>query len=311
MHEHFYELDKLYKKLLGRPIDLDGYNTYKQLPLYQVENILSTACESKLASERIRNVSDVHDHAKNIAKNTQTYSNKTVRFHVVIVRLNENTDWIHKLATMNCDIYLYERGSKTSGYADNVIVIPDKNIGFEDYAYVKHMIHFHAWYKENPNIRIIFTQCGLDHNPHILSALANIDSFVNFHSLYESIGSSIAWGGEKDNTNAYRLLKRNMYDIGGGMSYIDALKDFLQIEDNNIYANFCKYLHIKEMDVPLFSPCATFSIKGSMIANVNISTFHIISEQIHYTYIHSNPIISKVLASVYERMWFTLFRVLV
>jgi hypothetical protein len=313
MHENYRLLNEIYKVYLGRPIDLDGYNTYTQVmcngSIDDVIDCINTSPESKLADSRKSIMHVIQEDATRICRSFKALVPlNQPTFHVVIVRYNEDYEWIHTLSTFQCEVYVYDRGDPVIGtFSSNVHIIQSANIGYEENAFATHMINHHVYYEDNPDIRVVFTQCGLDHNPHILHRLCEIDSFNDYESLHESIGGSVSWGGEDDMNDAYRILDRTMNDIGGGSDYMNELKQCLKTEATDMYAYMCDELCIHPMYVPVYSPCSTFCVRGHMIANVSTETLRRLLYRVDLVYVKSNPIISKVFASVLERLWVTFF----
>jgi hypothetical protein len=313
MHEKYRLLNDIYKEYLGRPIDLEGFSVYAQLmdqmTIDDIIECLRTSPEALLAESRKSTMNSIQENAIQISRTFEpSVSEQTCLFHVVIVRFNEEYEWINTLASFHCEIYVYDRGDPIVGlFPSNVHIIQSVNIGYEDNAFAAHMTDYHVYYEKHPDIRVVFTQCGLDHNPHILHRLNEIDSFNEYESLYESQGGSISWGGEDDTTDIYRIVDRSMRDIGGGSEYVDALRRCLKTDTHDMYSYMCNELNLHPLMVPVYSPCATFCVTGNMIANVEMESLRRLTTYIDLVYVKSNPIVSKVFASVIERLWVTFF----
>lgn len=301
-------IQELYKTHLGRPMDLDGYERYAsaietgELSIEDVRHILATCDEAMLAEDRKRMQRDVHDDAVRIVQSFVPPVPDTTaeRFHVVIARYNESVEWIHALAKCHCTVFVYNKGKPiVDVFPSNVQIIPIKNIGFEEYAYIVHLIC------RRKQLRVVFLQCGIDHCPHILHKIHS-DSEPVFTSYYESIGQSNAWSIEKDRrTRNIIPVVRNMCDIGGGKAYVDMFKDALDIHTDDLYAYYCEKFHITPMANPMFGPCAVFSVSDA--TRVSLHTLYAIQLHVYEVHMLGNPFWSKVLASIIERLWLTIF----
>lgn len=309
---YFSELQNMYLHELGRPVDLDGYTRYSdalrtgELTLVDVRNILRDSHEATMAIERKeRQLRLKTEHNITVSQSILSLRNIPLGAHVVVVRYNESIRWIKALAKLKtCSIFLYNKGDPVDVPDVHVENIP--NIGFEEYGYVHHLIRMHDHYA-NTRTKIIFLQCGLDHCPNFLFRLRDIDAWGTYTSLYEGIGLSNTWSDDK-NTNVKALIpvQRDMLDIGGGEEYIRHFRRTLQLpETSDLYAHFCHLFGITPMDHPVFSPCAVFCV--SYAGGIPLRTLHAINRTIEGVYSKRDYFASKVLASVIERLWNTIF----
>lgn len=322
---HYHTLNDIYLKYLCRPIDLDGYNTYSaildtgELTLTEINDIIKTCSEAELYDSRVEKKA-----------RTMTRINKTLdefvppepgiareHFHVVVSRYNEDPSWLKKLVYYDCVVFLYNKGGPIStSLPPNVSVLNIENIGYEDYAYVAHVMRYYEYYKYN-NTKVVFAQCGIDHCPDILDFLKNVPDYGKYSSFCQSMGMSEAWGGETGATPACEMMPvvRNMTDIGGGKEYVDAYVEHMRIStrgdqdepDVDLYKYYCDYFQVPQLRRPVFSPCAIFIVPSCKITKQNESTYSHIKSHIEHVHKDSNPIMSKIFASIMERLWYTLF----
>jgi len=301
-------------KRLGRPLDLDGYNTYSkalssgELTLRDIDIIISESDESILLHDRKLCLQQSQARISNVV-NTFTHPPHVPHFHVVISRFNEPLFWIYSLALFNCTIFIYNKGHTIPiALPDNVHVIRMNNIAYEDYVYIYHIINQYHYYREH-HMKVLFSQCGIDHCSHILHALTSIQSFGSYTSLFESIGHSNSWS---DNFNTWNTpfiaVDRAMSDIGGGIPYLSEFKLSTGCNVSDLYAFYCDKWNVTQMNEPIFSPCAIFVVDSVSICQIPLRTFILMKS--HVTHVHqtTNPFMAKVLASIIERLWYTLFR---
>jgi len=325
--DHFAELQTIYQQTLGRPIDLDGYKRYSralstgELTLFDIRKIINDSMEATLCFERKeKQLALKTGHNVKICESIHTLRihkipESVIPLHVVVTRYNESYRWIKSLAKLNpgvCTIYVYNKGdpmewSDSNGKPYNVIIKDIPNIGFEEYGYMYHLIRMHQYYAEHKT-KIIFLQCGLDHCPHFLLHLQHINNWTSYTSLYESIGISNTWSDEQNtNTKALIDVERNMLDIGGGEEYVEHFLQVLELteERKDLYSHFCYLFGLRPMIHPIFSPCAVFCVTYN--GQIPLRTLHSINTTIEGVYTKRDYFVSKVLASIIERLWYTIF----
>tara|TARA_Y100000389_G_C17471116_1_gene531043 strand:+ start:11079 stop:12089 length:1011 start_codon:yes stop_codon:yes gene_type:complete len=322
--DHFNQLQTIYYQELGRPIDLDGYIRYskaistRELSLFTIRNIIHNSDEATLYHKRketqlaLKTQHNVKISESIRALHINKIPNPTLPLHIVITRYNESYRWIKSLSKLQdvCNIYVYNKGDAMS-WPDkpcNVSIIDIPNIGFEEYGYVFHLIHMHQYYNEHKT-KIIFLQCGLDHCPHFLRRLRHVNSWSSYTSLYESIGMSNTWSDEQNtNTKALIPVERNMLDIGGGKEYVSHFLKVLDLTDEqgkDLYDHFTYLFGLYKMKNPIFSPCAVFCVTYN--GQIPLRTLHSINNTIEGVYTKGDYFVSKVLASIIERLWYTIF----
>lgn len=317
--EYFNELQTIYQQELGRPIDLDGYKRYsnalstRELSLFDIRNIINESFEATLCFERKeKQLALKTEHNVKISESIHTLRiHTTLPFHIVITRYNESYRWIKSLAKLKpevCTIYVYNKGDPMQwpDKPGNVFIKDIPNIGFEEYGYIFHLIHMHQYYNEHKT-KIIFLQCGLDHCPHFLLHLRHVNSWTSYTSLYESIGLSNTWSDEQNtNTKALIHVERNMLDIGGGEEYVSHFLKVLDItEGEDLYSHFSYLFGLRPMKNPIFSPCAVFCVTYN--GQIPLRTLHSMNTTIEGVYTKGDYFVSKVLASIIERLWYTIF----
>lgn len=308
----FSELNKIYMKHLLRPIDLDGYNRYSkavfsgELTIGEIENLITQCEEISLVSKRMKSMNDIEKYTSEcfFAFDSQKIP-KHKHFHVVVSRYNENINWITFFENFNCHVFLYNKGEKINLKMSNLTVIDVDNISYEDYVYLKHIITFYSTY-ERQKYKIVFMQGGIDHCPNIMKVLCNIDNFKRYESLFESIGISSSWAETSSDSSKMMFVDCQMHDVGGGESYVREFKRYMDIRDSNVYVYICKTIGVVPLFVPLYSPCGVFASESESITTNNISVYLTALEFITSVHYKTNPIITKVAASVFERMWFTI-----
>ena len=120
---------------------------------------------------------------------------------------------------------------------------------------------------------------------------------------------SNTWADEQNqNTKGLICVKRDMSDIGGGQEYIDHFLNALQIprtRADNLYAYFCYLFGLYPLETPIFSPCAVFCVTYN--GQIPLRTLHTIHKTIDGVHAKNDYFVSKVLASIIERLWYTLF----
>lgn len=322
---HYRTLNDIYMKYLCRPIDLDGYNTYStildtgELTLIEINDIIKSCSEAELYDSR------VEKKARTMARITKSLAEfvppepGTARehFHVVVSRYNEDPSWLKNLVYYNCFVFVYNKGAPvTTRLPPNVSVFDIENIGYEDYAYAEHITRYYEYYKYN-NTKVVFAQCGIDHCPDILDFMKHVPTYGKYNSFCQSMGFSEAWGEGDGRAMEREMIPvvRNMSDIGGGKEYVDAYVNYMRVPargyqaepDVDLYEYYCDYFQIPQLRKPLFSPCAMFIVPSCKITKQNESTYRHIKSHIEHVHRDSNPIMSKILASIMERLWYTLF----
>lgn len=315
---YFGELQTIYQQELGRPIDLDGYTRYAdalstdELSLFEIRNIIRYSDEASLCAERKENqVLLKTEHRLKISESIHSLGvcNELTNLHIVVTRYKESVQWIKSLAKLGYSIYVYNKGDQIEwpDAPSNVHIRDIPNIGFEEYGYVCHLIDMHHYYATHET-KIIFLQCGLDHCPHVLQRLRYAHTWKKYTSLYEGIGMSNTWSDVcNDNTKAFIPVRRNMLDIGGGREYIDHFLKVLEIDPygGDLYAHFCHLFGLHPMDTPVFSPCAVFCVTYD--GHIPLRTLHAMYNVISGVYTKRDYFTSKVLASIIERLWYTIF----
>lgn len=316
---HFAELQMIYQQELARPIDLDGYTRYSdalcsgELSLFDIRRIIRDSDEATLCMSRKENQLKLKtEHNVRISESIRTLRayKASHNLHIVVTRYNESVHWIKHLAKLDiCSLYVYNKGEPINwpDAPPNVHIRDIPNIGFEEYGYVCHLIDMHHYYTTHET-KIIFLQCGLDHCPHFLSRLRYAHTWKRYTSLYESIGMSNTWSDDcNDNTKAFIPVKRDMLDIGGGREYIDHFLKVLNIDTHrrDLYTHFCNLFGLHPMDTPVFSPCAVFC--ATYDGHIPLRTLHAMYNVISGVHNKSDYFVSKVLASIIERLWYTIF----
>ena len=319
---HFSELQIIYKQELGRPIDLDGYKRYSdalssgELSLFDIRKIIRDSDEALLCAERKeKQLALKTEHNVMISESIRTLHihtipKSTLPLHIVITRYNESYRWIKSLSKLGYPIYVYNKGDpmEWSDRPHHVSIKDIPNIGFEEYGYIYHLIRMHQYYAEYKT-KIIFLQCGLDHCPRFLQHLTKVNSWTSYTSLYESIGMSNTWSDEQ-NTNTKRFIevKPDMLDIGGGEEYISHFLKVLELTEGqgkDLYKHFCYLFGLCPMKNPVFSPCAVFCVTYN--GGIPLRTLHSMNSTIEGVYTKGDYFVSKVLASIIERLWYTIF----
>lgn len=315
--QYFPELQAIYLQELGRPIDLDGYTRYSnalatnELTFADIQKIIHESDEATLCMERKETQLKLKtEHNVKIAESIRSLHirESDIPLHLVVTRYNESIRWIKALAKLDiCIIYLYNKGESIewTDKPHNVYIKNIPNIGFEEYGYIYHLTRMHQYYTDHKT-KIIFLQCGLDHCPRFLSVLCHNHLWNTYTSLYEGIGMSNTWSDELNmNTRSIIPVKRDMLDIGGGKEYIDHFKKVLNIKNDDLYEHLCHTFHMTPMEYPIFSPCAVFCV--TYTGEISLRTLHCIRNTVEDVYAKGDYFVSKVLASVIERLWYTIF----
>lgn len=316
--QEFQALNSLYLDTLARPIDLDGFKTYakylqKGKTLEQIKSQLAISIEAKEFASRKKRYADIDLKVK---EKLASFDHKNIPqgelFHVVISRYNENVDWIHKLALFNCKIWLYNKGpSILEKFNDNVVVRQLENIAYEDYVYVNHIIDN---YTILPN-RIIFMQCGLDHCPNILEKLCNIYTWSCMIPLANNMGKTgiVSQSSIKEIETEYGIIcmieDKNLNDIGGGKPYLDYIRKSFNIPNTiTLYDYFVSYFDLCAIKPAYFIPGAIFYVPGRNIKQVSLTSYVQMKKLIEdFHNLQQNGILTKLLGSIFERLWVTIF----
>lgn len=307
----YNDLNHLYLKHLARPIDLDGYKHYsKQLQngksLEYIENIIKNCDETKEYISRVKAMIGIKKQVNESLKNFKPTDIKPHDvFDVIICRYKEDVSWVRMFEHFNCNVYIYDKYGDCNIIAKNVNIIKCSNIAFEDFVYLKHIIENYENISHQKR-KIIFMQGYLDHCPNFFHRISNIHSFGNYESLYESFGMSNTWGYGDITEHRYFPIKRDMNDIGGGEYYMKEFKKIIDIDTDNLYSYFCKAFDLKEMDIPIYSPCGLFCTTHERISLHNIKIYTKIYGYITAFHYETNPIMMKVMSSVIERLWATI-----
>lgn len=320
---HYHTLNDIYMKYLCRPIDLDGYNTYseiletKELTIREIDDIIKTCSETEQYDLRTQRKERLMSNITNSLAEFVPPEPGMARehFHVVVSRYNEDTTWLKNLLYYNCFVFVYNKGTPvTASLPPNVFVFDIENIGYEDYTYVEHITRYYEYYKYN-NTKVVFAQCGIDHCPDILEFMKHVSTYDKYNSFCQSMGISETWGegnGRKMDMGMIPVV-RNMTDIGGGKEYVDAYINYIfsaggrDDSDIDLYEYYCDYFRVSQLRKPVFSPCAIFIVPSCKITKQNESTYSHIKSHIERIHKDSNPIMSKIFASIMERLWYTLF----
>jgi hypothetical protein len=302
-------------KYLCRPIDLDGYNTYssilnkEELTLREIDDIIRNCSEAELREYRLEMKARTTEKIARALSEFVPPDPGIIQehFHVVVSRYNEDPSWLKNFVYYNCSVFLYNKGTPISNsLPPNVFVFDVENVGYEDYAYVTHITKYYEYYQYN-NTKIVFTQCGIDHCPNILDFLKNVDAYNKYKSLFQSMGVSEAWGEKSGWVQELIPVTRDMSDIGGGREYVDAYVNHMRIPGDDLYTHYCDYFQVSQLHKPMFSPCAVFVVPSCKVTKQDASLYFNLKYHIEHIHKYSNPIMSKIFASIVERLWYTFF----
>lgn len=304
---NYQEINECYQSILGRPVDLSGYKEYINKNKKDVVKILSNSQEAKLKEQRINQKNQTQINSLQYISTFEFEKIPTSYFHIVIARFNEDISWINKFHHLNCCLFVYNKGIEiTDKFADNVFIKNVPNVSYEEYIYLTHICMNYGFYK-NVYCNIVFLQAGIDHCSHFIDKIANIDNISNFESLFESIGYSSAWGSHTINENPYLPIQSNMFDLGGGEEYINEFKLTLDISQTDLYTYFCNKFNLNILEKPIFSPCAVFITQSNKITKNSLEIYKNMLEYTSWFHYTSYPIMTKILASIFERLWYTIF----
>ena len=314
----FNDLNRLYNETLARSIDLDGFQTYskdleKGKTLDQIKQQLESSIEAKEYESRKKQSADIDIKIKECINrfNIQKIP-RGEEFHLVISRYNEDTTWINKLALFNCKIWLYNKGPVIQEkFKSNVTIRQLENIAYEDYVYLTHIVEN---YNTLPN-RIVFMQCGLDHCINILDKLCNIYSWETMIPLGNDMGKSclISKSTLKEIETEYGTIcmieDKNLNDIGGGKKYLDYIRKSFNIPSKvSLYDYFVNYFDLFPITPAYFMPGAIFYVPGKNIKRIPLKKYtEMFNLVIDFHNLQQNGILTKLLGSIFERLWVTIF----
>lgn len=312
MDKHYCELNQLYLKIFKRPIDLDGYKTYKRcidngMSLENISNILKDSNEAKDAENRVHKINEIESNSQ--LQLTKQYSfPEGSEIHIVISRYNEDVNWIHKFNEFkSCKIFLYNKGEHLDNVFNNTEIIDIPNICFEEYTYLTYITQNYNNLPEH----IIFMQCSLDHCPNLFKNICDIYSWKTIYPLTESMGVSDSWG--KDNLIKNISQHGTLFCFINDFDYINEY-DSLEILElktlakttEHLYQHFCNKYHLDQIFPPFYIPAANFHVTAKNILNVDFNIYiNIIND---LTVKHKLSIYKrKLYCNMIERIWPTLF----
>ena len=99
-----------------------------------------------------------------------------------------------------------------------------------------------------------------------------------------------------------------MTDLGGGITYLNDFKRSTGCNVSDMYKFYCEKWKIPLLNSPIFSPCAIFVIDSFRISQIPLETFTLMKSHIIHVQITTNPFMTKVLSSIIERLWYTMFQ---
>lgn len=180
--DYYNALNDIYKKLLKRSIDDSGLKIYSKLlktskTIEEIESIIKESKEYKLIQSSFKT-----DYVKPMFSKIIS----DIKFDVVVCRFDEDISFLKNFEIYPCHVYLYNKGREiiSDHNINNITITNIKNFGYEDYAYLYHIINN---YKSliRPTL---FMQCSLDHSKNIFTYIDNFEKFDNFETLSETSG---------------------------------------------------------------------------------------------------------------------------
>lgn len=283
------DLDLIFREVLGRPVDPDGWMAYKDMEGSEVREILRESEEYKLLScKRKESTESFRSKCMALFQEDVKCGECFEKFTMVVCRYREDCEWLITLANIfkNCNIILYNRGDQMDHVGwehPRIHVVPDSNEGNEEVAYLRYIIEHYDALPDD----IIFFQPDIDHNPHIIQ-----DIQYGEFPLARCMGYSetMCGDGPPDVSKPPSLVEAT---IPNGICE-DTLSEFLRVSQVD-------HLPTK------FAQAGCFRVSGERVGQVPLKRYRSILQMlVGYFAIHGR-VKYKAYGSVMERCWTSLF----
>lgn len=263
----FHAINGCYLKVLGRMVDDDGLNAYKDITdPCALEEILRDS-EEFLHNQRKKKISQQPTPIDNSCQ-------KRTEFDIVVARYSEDPAFLDSFSQFPCRVFLYNKGGPvTHTFKSDVIIVNIDNVSFEEYAYLTHIIA--NYHNSRPTI---FMQCALDHCPDILEFLTRHKDFGTFESMSQGLG-------DKDFAeNTFDKIQSSF-----GMWYVPNAVDFKMVKetfdkrDNQDDADPVSFIEERygvHVAFPYFAPGAQVYVRD--FTKYDLNTFTRLKDDIEY-----------------------------
>lgn len=258
---NYDRINTCFRKILGRMVDDEGYNVYKNFDTKTLEAILKESDEylhyKRKQPEKMKAIVP-----ENIKRKTQ--------FDIVVARYKEDPSFLDIFTDLPCRVFLYNKGDTiTHKFKSDIIIIDLPNVSFEEYAYLTHITS--NYYNMRPTV---FMQCALDHCPDILKFLEYFDSFGPFESMSQGLGyKDFADNSfQKKETAFGSWYTPNSLDFAMVKYVFKGLNDW-EYPDDIDPITFIEQRYGVKVSFPYFAPGAQVYVHNSCIQKYSIGTY--------------------------------------
>lgn len=291
-------MNTIYQNILRRPIDYEGFLTYRHFDEKTLEKVLRQSDEYIHANCREYRQDAIKTTIERVC-NIVCHDN----VNICITRYNENYEWIKKLNNMtHVNVCIYNKG--TDIFLPHCFVKNIDNVSFEDFGILSFIIDNY----QNLQYKTIFLHGYIDQCPSVLNSLKDLKTFPIIKCLVESMGFSDTYN-EPYEFRKLRISDNNFSCISADKRVKKNFKKLFGIKNNDLYAFFCSELNLKAIYPIVYIPGAIFSIESDQILSTKLETYKMIKDYIYSKNknLNLNYFESKFLACIMERLWLIIF----